>query len=76
MTTGGSRPRTPADSWPVSDGTLVRESARLDDPAVSALTSASISEIDANYGGEPGSGAPPRAEDFLISAAASRAINS
>jgi GNAT superfamily N-acetyltransferase len=65
MTAGGSRPRTPADPWPVSDGTLVCEGARLDDPAVSALTSASISEIDAQYGGEPGAGAPPRAEDFL-----------
>ena len=36
----------------------------LDDPEVVALTTASISEIDARYDGEPGSGAPPRPEEF------------
>ena len=49
----------------MSGGTLAREDARLDDPAVGALTAASISEIDARYGGDPGSGSPPRPEDFL-----------
>jgi GNAT superfamily N-acetyltransferase len=44
---------------------LHRESVRLDDPDVVALTAASISEIDERHGGDPGSGPPPRAEDFL-----------
>jgi GNAT superfamily N-acetyltransferase len=49
----------------VSGEALVRESVRLDDPAVVALTTASISEIDERHDGDPGSGPPPRAEDFL-----------
>jgi GNAT superfamily N-acetyltransferase len=40
------------------------EPVALDDPEVVALTTASLSEIDARYGGEPGSGAPPRPEEF------------
>jgi putative acetyltransferase len=38
---------------------------RLDDPAVVALTTASLAEIDAHYAGQPGSGAPPRVDEFL-----------
>ena len=45
--------------------TLNRESVHLDDPAVEALTTASIAEIDARHGGDAGSGAPPRTEDFV-----------
>ena len=37
---------------------------------VVALTTASIAEMDARHGGDPGSGAPPRAEDFLPPAGA------
>ena len=44
---------------------LRRESVRLDDPDVVALTAASISEMNKRHGGDPGSGPPPRAEDFL-----------
>lgn len=40
------------------------EPAPLDDPVVVALTTASLAEIDAHYHGQPGSGAPPRREDF------------
>jgi GNAT superfamily N-acetyltransferase len=40
------------------------ETVSLADGEVAALTTASISEIDARYGGEPGSGAPPRPEEF------------
>jgi GNAT superfamily N-acetyltransferase len=46
-------------------GALVRKSARLDDPTVVALTTASIAEMNERHGGDPGSGPPPRAEDFL-----------
>jgi GNAT superfamily N-acetyltransferase len=49
----------------VSGGALVQESVRLDDPTVTAFTAASISEMDERHGGDPGSGAPPRTEDFL-----------
>jgi GNAT superfamily N-acetyltransferase len=45
--------------------TLYRESVRLDDAAVVALTTASLAEIDARHGGDVGSGAPPRTEDFV-----------
>ncbi len=44
---------------------LHRESVRLDDADVVALTAASISEMNKRHGGDPGSGPPPRAEDFL-----------
>jgi GNAT superfamily N-acetyltransferase len=44
--------------------TLHRERIRLDDPTVVTLTTASIAEMDARHDGDPGSGAPPRAEDF------------
>ena len=40
------------------------ETVSLADAEVEALTAASIAEIDARYGGEPGSGAPPRPEEF------------
>ena len=43
----------------------VIDPVRLDDPTVVALTTASLAEIDAQYGGQPGSGAPPRVEEFL-----------
>lgn len=46
-------------------GALHRESVRLDDPAIVALTTASISEIDERHGGDPGSGPPPRVQDFV-----------
>lgn len=49
---------------------LIRESARLDDAEVVALTEASISEMNERHGGDPGSGAPPRAEEFLPPAGA------
>jgi len=45
--------------------TLGLEDVRLDDPIVSALTSASVEEMDARYGGEPGSGPTPLVREFL-----------
>jgi GNAT superfamily N-acetyltransferase len=45
--------------------TLNLETARLDDPAAVALTTASVAEIDGRYGGEPGSGGKPRADEFV-----------
>ena len=50
--------------------TLSRERVRLDDGAVVALTTASIAEIDERHGGDPGSGPPPRSEDFVPPAGA------
>jgi GNAT superfamily N-acetyltransferase len=41
------------------------EPIALDDPAAVALTTASIAEIDARHAGDPGSGAPPRPEEFV-----------
>lgn len=43
---------------------LIR-TVRLDDPTVVALTTAALAEIDAHYEGQPGSGAPPRADEFV-----------
>jgi GNAT superfamily N-acetyltransferase len=40
------------------------EKALLDDAEAVSLTTASMAEIDARYGGEPGAGAPPRPEEF------------
>jgi GNAT superfamily N-acetyltransferase len=42
----------------------VIERRRLDDSDAVRLTGASISEIDRRHGGDPGSGAPPRPEEF------------
>lgn len=44
--------------------TLSILTADLDDPDVIALTTASVAEINARYGGEPGSGPKPRPEEF------------
>ena len=44
------------------------ETVSLADAEVMALTTASIAEIDARYGGEPGSGGPPRPEEFAAPA--------
>jgi GNAT superfamily N-acetyltransferase len=41
------------------------DTATLDDPVAVALTAASLAEINSRYGGEPGSGAPPRSEEFM-----------
>ena len=45
--------------------TLNLETARLDDPAAVALATASVTEIDSRYGGQPGSGGKPRPEEFV-----------
>jgi GNAT superfamily N-acetyltransferase len=42
----------------------VIERRRLDDPEAVRLMRASIAEIDERHGGDPGSGAPPRVEEF------------
>lgn len=39
--------------------------ASLDDPTAQELTEASKAEMNSHYGGRPGSGAPPRAEEFV-----------
>ena len=39
--------------------------ASLDDPTAQRLTEASKAEMNSHYGGRPGSGAPPRAEEFV-----------
>ena len=41
------------------------EPAALDDPAAVALVSASVSELEGRYDGEPGSGAIPQPEYFV-----------
>lgn len=40
------------------------EQRPLDHPDAVRLTTDSIAEIDSRYGGKPGSGAPPRVEEF------------
>ena len=59
----GGRERVPA-----GHRRLMLETVSLADAEVVALTTASIAEIDARYGGEPGSGGPPRPEEFAAPA--------
>lgn len=54
---------------------------RFDDPTAQALTVASVAEMAGRYGGRPGSGAPPRAEElappdgtFLLATRDGRAV--